>query len=382
MSVRIVVDARELAGHPTGVGRYLRELLVRWGQAPYAAGAECLLLGPQPPPDRDALCAAAGPGARLRWQDVPGAGGTWWEQGALARAVNRSGADVLFAPAYSMPLAARVPTVLAMHDVSFAAHPEWFSLREGLRRRVLAHLAAQKAAAIVTLTRFSARDIVARLGVRSARLHVIPLAVDYLQTALDAPLPAADADGETDARRPTGVLFVGSIFERRNIPMLMAGVARAGETVPGFTLTLVGDNRTRPRLDLEAAARAAGLGDALRVQGYVDDATLAGAYQRNGLFAFLSSYEGFGLPPLEAMRAGLPTVVLDTPVAREVYGEGAVYVRAGDVNGLAATLVRLATDAGARSTLAARGRRVADGYRWAETAERTWQVLTLSASSR
>ncbi|MFP5380196.1 MAG: glycosyltransferase, partial [Vicinamibacteria bacterium] len=244
MSLRVVVDARELSGHPTGVGRYLRELLVRWAQAPYAAGAECLLLGPQAPPDRDALCAAGGPGARLHWQDVPGAGGTWWEQGALARAVSRSGAHVLFAPAYSMPLAIRVPTVLAMHDVSFAAHPEWFTLREGLRRRLLARASAQKAAAIVTLTRFSARDIVARLGVRSARLHVIPLAVDYLQTTLADPVAATASAGESDMRRPTGVLFVGSIFERRNIPMLVAGVARAAATVPGFTLTLIGDNRT------------------------------------------------------------------------------------------------------------------------------------------
>lgn len=370
MSLRVVVDARELFGNPTGVGRYLRELLTRWGVAPYAAGAECLLVGHRAP--AEAVPLPAGPGATFRWQHVPGAGGTRWEQGALAGAVNRARADVLFSPAYSMPLRARPPAVLAMHDVSFAAHPGWFTLREGLRRRLLSRWSAHKASAILTLTRFSAGEIVTRLGVRGGRIHVIPLAVDYAQPAWPPPVSIAKAV-------TTGVLYVGSIFERRHLPLLLDGVAQARAAVPGLTLDVIGENRTRPLIDLEAQARVLGLGDAARFRGYVSEAELAEAYRRNALFAFLSEYEGFGLPPLEAMQAGLATVVLDTPVAREVYGDGALYVPLGDAALLARWLARLATDAPFRDACVARGQIVAASYRWEDTARRTWDVLEATA---
>lgn len=370
MSLRVIVDARELLGKPTGVGRYLRELLTRWAEAPYAAGAECLLVTPREP--TDVVPLAAGPGAAMTWRLVPGGGGTWWEQGALASAANRAAADVMFAPAYSMPLRARVPAVVAMHDVSFAAHPGWFTLREGVRRRVLSRWSAQKASAIVTLTRFSAGEIVTRLGVRGGRIHVIPLAVDYAQPGLAGPMPAA---------RPTstGVLFVGSIFERRHLPLLLEGVAQARHDVPGLTLDVIGENRTRPFQDLEADARRLGLEGVAHFRGYVSDEDLADAYRRNAIFAFLSEYEGFGLPPLEAMQAGLATVVLDTAVAREVYGDGALFVPPANAASLARLLVRLATDATFREAAVARGRVVAGSYRWEDTAARTWAVLEATA---
>jgi glycosyltransferase involved in cell wall biosynthesis len=370
VSLRAVVDARELFGKPTGVGRYLRELLTRWAAAPYAAGAECVLVGHRDPGEAAPL--PAGPGATMTWHHAPGSGGTGWEQGALATAVNRTHADVLFAPAYSMPLRTRIPAVLAMHDVSFAAHPGWFTLREGVRRRLLSRWSAHKATAILTLTRFSAGEIVTRLGVRGGRIHVIPLAVDYAHPLWPTSHPEALVDR-------TGVLFVGSIFERRHVPLLLEGVALAGAQVTDLTLDVIGENRTRPFVDLEARARSLGLGDVARFRGYVSDAELAEAYGRNAIFAFLSEYEGFGLPPLEAMQAGLATVVLDTPVAREVYGDGALYVPPGDAPALARLLARLATDPAFRRACVARGRVVAASYRWDDTAVRTWRVLETTA---
>lgn len=370
MNIRVLIDARELFGKPTGVGRYLRELLTRWAHAPEAAGAECVLVTPHDPSSGPAL--ARGSGAALRWHHEPGSGGTQWEQTALARAVNRLDGHVLFSPAYSTPLRSRVPVVLAMHDVSFAAHPAWFGLREGVRRRLLARWSARKATAIVTLTRFSAEEIVTRLGVRNARIHVIPLAVDYAHHAL--PIGAATHSG-TDG----GVLFVGSIFERRHLPLLLDGVARARQDAPHLTLEVVGENRTRPRIDLEAQARRLGIDAVTRFRGYVQEHELTDAYRRSAIFAFLSEYEGFGLPPLEAMQAGLATVVLDTTVAREVFRDGVGYVPPGDRTALAHELVRLATDAPYRDDRIARGRAVAASYRWDETASRTWQVIASAA---
>ncbi len=369
-ALRVLVDARELFGKPTGVGRYLRELLSRWATSPYADGAECVLITPVDP--RTAARLPVGDGAVMRWHHASGTGGTRWEQGVLAHTVNTLGGDVVFSPAYSTPLRGRLPVVLAMHDVSFAAHPAWFGLREGLRRRLLARWSARKAAAIVTLTRFSAGEIVMRLGVRGGRIHVIPLAVDYAGRGIATEGGSLASDG-------CGVLFVGSIFERRHLPLLLDAVARARVEVPGLRLEIIGENRTRPRIDLEAQARALGIAEVTRFRGYVSDAELATAYAEHQIFAFLSEYEGFGLPPLEAMHAGLATVVLDTPVAHEVYGDGVRYVPPGDSSVLAHELVRLATDRAFREACVARGRVVADSYRWEETAARTWQVLETTA---
>jgi glycosyltransferase involved in cell wall biosynthesis len=366
--MRIGVDARELGGRPTGVGRYLRELLIRWQAAPACAGHQLVLFTPRA--DQHTWHMPSAGGADVAWQFVPGTGGTLWEQRDLARAARRARLDVLFSPAYSAPLLASMPTVVALHDVSFAAHPEWYSWRHGLRLRWVARWSGRRAHTVLTLTRFSADEIVRHLGVPRQRIRVIPLAVDYSDAA-------APADG-----RPLFtpvVLFVGSIFERRHLPLLIEGLAIAGRDVPGLRLHVIGENRTSPRQDLAAIARAHGAGDALVLHDYVPDEELEQAYASAGVFAFLSEYEGFGLTPLEAMRHRLPTIVLDTPVAREVYGEGARYVGVGDAAAVAVAIVELLQDPARRANQIAAGEVIVGRYRWHDTAEATWEALIAAA---
>jgi glycosyltransferase involved in cell wall biosynthesis len=266
--------------------------------------------------------------------------------------------------------------VLTMHDVSFCAHPEWFTWRHGLRMRTLARLASRGADAIVTMSQFSAEEIDRHLRPR-VEPQVIPLAVDYRHP----PLPAAMAPRDGEAR-PARVLFVGTILQRRHLPLLLEAFARARTVVGELTLDVIGANRTHPHQDLPALAASLGVDSAVRILEYVDDATLAEAYRSSGIFAYLSSYEGFGLPPLEAMQAGLATLVLDTTVAREVYRDGAAFVPPDDVDQVAARLVTLARDDAARTALVARGRAVASSYSWDDTAARTWEVLVTAARAR
>jgi hypothetical protein len=117
--MRIAIDARELSGKSTGVGRYLAQILTAWGELPRAAAHEYVLCSPEPimVPGTLRASVVTAPGRR-----------TLWEQRALPRLA--AGSDVLFAPGYSGPLRSPVPMVITIHDVSFAAHPEWFSWRE------------------------------------------------------------------------------------------------------------------------------------------------------------------------------------------------------------------------------------------------------------
>jgi glycosyltransferase involved in cell wall biosynthesis len=351
----IGVDARELLGDATGVGRYLGELLVRWTARSDAANRHFVLFAPEdiplPLPTGTTDRRILGGGGR----------GTWWEQTSLRAAVGREPLDVFFAPAYTAPLGIQAPLALTIHDVSFLAHPEWFRPRERLRRRFVTGRSARAARVVFTDSAFSRDEIRRHLAIDSARLQVVPPGVSVRQPP-----------GATAPPREPLVLFVGSLFNRRRLPDLIEAFSRATRDLPAARLVIVGSDRTWPRQDLGAAAAAHGVASRVDLRSYVSDAELASLYARASAFAFLSEYEGFGLTPLEALSAGVPIVVLDTPVAREVYGQAAIYVSPADaVGGAAAALRTLVTAGGGTHATVAHAADLLARYSWDRAAETT-----------
>src|SRR5262245_10371196 len=126
--MRIGIDGRELCGRATGVGRYLAGLLYVWSTGGRACAHEFVLYAPE-------SIALPLDTRKFRTRVVAGSPGTWWEQVTLPREAKGDTLDVWFAPAYSAPLGLDAPIVAAIHDLSFVAHPEWFGIREGARRR-------------------------------------------------------------------------------------------------------------------------------------------------------------------------------------------------------------------------------------------------------
>jgi glycosyltransferase involved in cell wall biosynthesis len=357
--VRIAVDARELTGKPTGVGRYLAGIIGAWNGLAAAAAHEIVFCAPQPVPLpghgtlRASLRTASGQGTR-------------WEQFVLPRLV--ADADVVFAPGYSGPLRTAIPMVVTVHDVSFAAHPEWFSWREGTRRRLLTRLSARRAARVITVSDFSKREIVRHLGIPAAKVDVIYSGVTAWTTDPERARPS----------RPL-VLFVGSLFNRRHIPELIEAFTRVLRTRPDARLDIVGDNRTRPHVDVDALIARADAGGAIRARSYVSDDELAALYRCAAVFVFPSDYEGFALTPLEALAAGVPVVLLDTEVAREIYGPAAVYVERPDPSSIASALEHLLDSEAERQRLLAAAQAQLQRYSWKECGQRTLQVLLSSA---
>jgi glycosyltransferase involved in cell wall biosynthesis len=372
--MRIGVDARELAGRPTGVGRYLSGLLRQWTTSTDARGHEFLLYVPTMTETHAVSSTVEGahlvpacpealvPGIRV----LAGAGGTLWEQRDLPRAAGRDRVDVLFSPAYSTPLFTRIARVVALHDVSFAAHPEWFRWREGIRRRVLARRSAAAARAVVTISQFSKNEIARHLGVDDRRVHVIP-------PGLDAPAGCSAGTGRADS---IVLLFVGSVFNRRHVPDLIRAFARVARHHPDASLHIVGENRTHPHQDLQRVIAAEQVGSQVCCHQYVQEAQLQDLYARARAFAFLSEYEGLGLTPLEALGAGIPSVLLDTPVARESCGDAAAYVPTTTVADVAPAIERMLYDDPARRTVLAAAPGVVGRYVWARAAADTLRVIT------
>jgi glycosyltransferase involved in cell wall biosynthesis len=258
--------------------------------------------------------------------------------------------------------------VVAIHDVSFAAHPEWFGLREGVRRRVLTRRSAERAARVLTISEFSKSEIVRHLGLQ-------PDHIDVIYPGITSPPRVRSGDHSST------VLYVGSLFTRRHLPELIHGFARVAERRPDARLEIVGDNRTSPRIDPAALAARAGIADRCRIRSYVPDAELAELYGSARLFVFLSAYEGFGLTPLEALAAGVPILVLDTPVAREVCGDAAHFVPSPDPSLVAEAIERVLADTPERARILAAAPAVLARYSWPSCARRTLRVLLDSASS-
>jgi glycosyltransferase involved in cell wall biosynthesis len=357
--MRIGIDARELGGQATGVGRFLAGLLREWSARPPAGGPEFVLYAPQP-------IAMALDARRFRTRQVAGTPGTWWEQMRLPEAVAQDHLDVFFAPAYTAPLRVKVPIVAAIYDLSYVAHPEWFGWREGIRRRWLTHRTAEKARAVITLSEFSRGEILKHLGVPEQRIHAIVPGIDR---------PAVKRSAYGEAR----VLYTGSIFNRRHVPDLIRAIATLRRTRPELSLDIVGDDRTFPREDLEATIANLELDGHVRRHRYVTDDQLLELYSRARAFAFLSEYEGLGMTPLEALAAGVPPVVYDTAVARESYADAALYVPVGDGPGVVRALERALYDEPTRATILAAAPTTLARYDWTRAARETLAVIESAA---
>lgn len=363
--MRIGIDARELCGHTTGVGRYLGGLLAAWAASTDARKHEFVLYAPGPiafPFDR----------RRFPTRLVSGAPGTWWEQVRLPAVAKGDHLDVFFAPAYTAPLRLTCPFVVTIHDISFVACPEWFRVREGMRRRWLTRHAAARAQAVVAVSDFTRRELIDRLAVADARIHVIASGIDTVgaHSSLQTPAPSR----RPEAPSPN-ILYVGSVFNRRHVTDLVRAFAPLARRVPEAMLDIVGENRTYPREDLRGTIAAAGLEDRVRLHEYVSDRDLGALYARAGAFAFLSEYEGFGMTPLEALASGVPSVLLDTPVARESCGGAALYVPVNDLPATTRALERLLFEEDTRARLLAAAPAVLERYRWPRAAQQTMAVL-------
>lgn len=293
-----------------------------------------------------------------------------WTHAGLRAELARRRPDLLFVPSHVVPIACPVRAVVTIHDVGYLWHRSaysplaWLLLHLGTRHN------ARVAHRVIADSRATARDLVAHFGVRPDRVRVIPLGAPPASEV--APDPALNARYGLSSPY---FLFVGTLHPRKNLDRILQAFARL---VRGghdrLTLALAGAaGRGAPALI--ARIRALGLENRVRCLGYVPAADLPALYAGAVGFVFPSLYEGFGLPPLEAMAWGAPVVASTTSSLPEVVGNAGLLVDPYDVPGLAAAMERLLDDPALRDRLIAAGRERVALFRWDRCAEETEAVL-------
>ncbi len=260
-------------------------------------------------------------------------------------------------PAVFDKLPRRAHTVVTFHDL-FVMTREYSSEEFRIRFTAQARQAAERADAIIAVSQFTADQVQELLGVERQRIHVVPHGVRPLALPLGV------------ARERT-ILCVGALQLRKNT----LGVLRAFERMPkDWRLILAGSQGYGYEHVIGPAIESSARRAEIELTGWVDDDALAKLYARASIFAFPSRDEGFGIPVLEAMAAGVPVLASNTSSLPEVCGGAALLVDPGSVDAIADGLSTMIGDETLRSDLIARGRRRAAEFTWERCARSTWQV--------
>jgi glycosyltransferase involved in cell wall biosynthesis len=352
--MRVGIDATPLLGTRTGVGTYVAGLLdgfLALDERPDAVltaftwrGVEGLPAPWPRAPRRFSARALQAAWTRADWPPVE------WLSGRV---------DVFHGTNFVLPPTRHAAGVMTIHDLAYDAHADTVT-PASLRYRTLVPRALRRGALVVTPSETVADEVRDRYGLARDRVVPTPLGV--------APFWYGSHD------RPPGLpgeylLFVGSREPRKNLPVLLDAVSRLPDAPP---LVLVGPPGWGPAVD---TGRTVAL-------GYLAGADLARVVAHASAFVFPSRYEGFGLPPVEALATGTPVVASDLPVLREVLGTQATYATVGDAEALAdAIRTTLATGDGGQAGRAARAAHAA-AFTWARCARATAAAYERALRSR
>jgi glycosyltransferase involved in cell wall biosynthesis len=363
--MRIAIDARKL--HDYGIGTYVRNLVRELAQQD---GADTYVLicrredaefvrslGPQFEP----AIERAGNYSLLEQISVP-------------ISLRRAKVDLFHAPHYVVSPLTRCPTVVTIHDCIHLRFPQYLPNRRAhMYARVMMRMAARRACRILTVSEASKQDILRYLEVPAEKVEVIYNALDQRLAAPPSEEEVTRVRERFQLRSPF-ILYTGNIKPHKNVDRLIEAFSLLRKRrADDLKLIIIGDEISKYP-NLRRLVHRCQLHKHVRFFGFVPEETLAVLYRLASAFVFPSLYEGFGLPPLEAMASGTPVITSNVSSLPEVVGDAALLIDPLDPSALADAMWRVLEEPALRSELIRRGCERVKTFSWARSVARTREV--------
>lgn len=367
--MRIGIDARFFGSLGKGLGRYTERLITYLERL--APGDEFVIFLRRENWDDYTPTSAhfTKQLADFRWYSLA-------EQRAMPALVRSAGIDLMHYPHFNVPILAPTPFIVTIHDLILTHFPTRRATTLGpltywvkqQAYRVTLSRAVSRATHILTVSNFTKQDIQQYFGYDPKKVTVTYEAVDAF------PQPATDDASFVQRAGIRGryLLYVGNAYPHKNLEQFITFLKALPAKHADLSLVVV----CKPDYFLDRFRKQvhdAGLSARVLFPGYVDDATLGALYRTAYAYVFPSLYEGFGLPPLEAMAQGTPVFSSNAACMPEVLGDAALYFKPKDTRGMLAALERL-EDPAFRARLVIAGQRWVQRYSWRALAEQTLAV--------
>lgn len=368
--MRIGIDASGLGQAKTGTTVYLTEILSQWNRDKSLSHIFVIFAAPKAIPHFAAL------GLDERFQLLPApdqrAVRLLWQQTFLPMLLARHGVQVHWGPGFALPLAGRCPMVVTIHDLTFQLFP---AAHEPIKRYYFPYMigrAVRKARTVLAISETTRADLETLYPATGPKIRVTLLAPRRL--------PLADSL-EPTLSSATYAVFIGTLEPRKNLPRLLAAWRSLPSQVRGGTeLRVIGATGW---LSQGLNSQLHPTQDNIHFLGSLSDDALARQLRGASFFVYPSLYEGFGLPVLEAMEAGIPVLTSDVGATREVASDAALLADPTSIPALAHGLARLLQEPELRQRLRTAGLRRAAAFSWVHTARHTLNALvTASGAAR
>ncbi len=346
--VKIGIDCHNLESYRTGTGCYLMNLLKYWT----GENAEFILYFKNKIPDD------IPESKNFQKKVLKSNSNALFMHYFLSRAAKKDKVDILFCPNYVAPIFYRDDIALVLHDIIYEARPDlynWPSFLDKILLKKISKISAKKAKIIFTCSKFSRNEIIRCYKVDARKVFVIPLAADEKCKKL-----------EHATSKKKFLLFVGDIIKRRFVPETIEAFKKISDKLPDYKFLIIGRNRIGQQINR----------DKIIHKDYIDKDELVLLYNFADLFIWISSYEGFGLPPLEAMACGTPVLSTKKASLEEVLGDYPIWVEnPKDVDEIAEKILKILTDENLRKEMIKNGLERAQKFSWKKTAEETINIL-------
>jgi glycosyltransferase involved in cell wall biosynthesis len=359
--MRIGIDARLVYYHQAGIGQYI----LRLTQALAQIDPDDQFVIFKSRKDKTHIVTQANFKQRRLWTPSHHR----FERWAISFELAPFALNVLHSPDFIPPAQTRCPTVITMHDLAFLLYPR-FLTRASARYYGQVDIAARQADHIIAVSESTKRDTIRMLGVPEEKVTVIYEAAHPLFT----PITNAETLAHTRARYrlPADfILFVSTVEPRKNLPTLLRAFRRLRDNYKSEAILAIAGNRGWLAEEVDSVIEELKLSDTVRFLGGVPNEELIYLYSAARLFVLPSFYEGFGLPPLEAMACGTPVIVSNVSSLPEVVGDAGILVNPDDVEELTVAMWRVLTDENLRREMYEKGLRRAKTFSWERAARET-----------